>query len=360
MISHWVFNSVDDATKQRLQAYWAKKLPRLQKLLVRYPADLQELRLTISRHRHDSQNSWYEVRGVIHLPTGTLAAEAEGKDPQAALDRVADALVTEIRRHRDLVRNEYIYKRKARNRAELSAAGPLLKRDVEKGRREDFFQLLRPHLRHLRDYARHELKLLGRDGLLHRGEATVDDLLDEVLSRAWREFSNRPRNLSLDLWLIDLVDDTLEEWIKQEPRHHASPEQEVDDVPPDMVPRPDEQEWWTPLLGEDETLTLGDLIPDERETEAWEQLDADEQRERLFSLLRELPKPARQALLLHALEDYNTAEIAKLQDRPEDEVKADIEAARQMLKERLTAEGSIREPGEPATASTVAAETGGS
>ena len=65
MSSHLVFNGVDDVIKQRLEAYWSKKLPRLEKLLVPYPADLREIRLTVSHHRHDPQHWFYEARGVV-------------------------------------------------------------------------------------------------------------------------------------------------------------------------------------------------------------------------------------------------------------------------------------------------------
>jgi DNA-directed RNA polymerase specialized sigma24 family protein len=52
----------------------------------------------------------------------------------------------------------------------------------------------------------------------------------------------------------------------------------------------------------------------------------------------------RQAFLLHALEDYRVAEIAMLQDRPEKEVRADIEAARHTLQERLRSFSHAQEP----------------
>jgi ribosome-associated translation inhibitor RaiA len=100
MSSHAVLNGVDDAIRARLESYRAQKLTRLQKLLVRFPADLREIRLTVSQHRRDSQASRFEVRGVIHLPTGTLAAGADEEDPQTAVDRVADTLVGEVKRHR--------------------------------------------------------------------------------------------------------------------------------------------------------------------------------------------------------------------------------------------------------------------
>jgi RNA polymerase sigma factor (sigma-70 family) len=89
-------------------------------------------------------------------------------------------------------------------------------------------------------------------------------------------------------------------------------------------------------MGEEESFRVEDLLPDSHGNEIWNHLDANEQTDRLLSLLDELPPAQRQAFLLHALEDYDPAEIAMLQDRPEDQVKADIEAARQWLKERLS------------------------
>ena len=90
MSSHLVLSGIDDAVKARLEKYWEEKLPRVQRLLVPYPTDLREIRLTVSHHQ-DTHRSWYEGRAVIHLPTGTLAAEANDKDSQVVLDRITDA-----------------------------------------------------------------------------------------------------------------------------------------------------------------------------------------------------------------------------------------------------------------------------
>lgn len=347
MSSHVIFREVGDADKARLEAYWARKLPRLQKRLAPYRDDLQEIALTVYRHPRNSHDAWYEVRAVIHLPTGTLAAEDNDPKAEAALDRVTDKLAREIKRHKELVRHDYLYKRKARSRADLRAAGAMLQRDAEGGRRDDFFRLLRPHLRFLRNYARRQVRLLEREGMLHRREANVADLVDEVLTRAWERFAERPRRLPLDLWLIDLLHEVLEQWVKEEPRPHVSLEAKAEEVLPAQAIPKEEPEWWAELLGEEETVTLEELVPDREVTESWDELGSDEQRDRLLSLLAELPAVQRQAFLLHALENYDTAEIAMLQDRPEGQVKADIEAARRTLRERLTAGGHVRAAGKP-------------
>jgi len=105
----------------------------------------------------------------------------------------------------------------------------------------------------------------------------------------------------------------------------------------------DEQEWWTWLLGGEETETLEDVIPDREHAGAEDQADEEDLKERVVSLLGELPTTRRQAFLLNALEDFDAAEIALLQDRRIDEVQADIEAARRTLRERLRGE-SRRQP----------------
>ena len=335
MSSHLAFNGCDDIVQNGLQASWNKKLPSLQKLLAPYRTDVQEIWLTVHCHREKSQRLWYEVRGVIQLPTGTLTAEAEGKDSQGVVTDVANTLASEIKRHKERFRNDFVFKRKTRERANLSAAGPPLQRDAKSGRREDFFHLLRPLLRFLRDHARREIRILELEGALHRGELTVPQLLDEVLNIAWQRFADRPKNMPLHLWLTDLIHEALDQWVKQEPRPHASLEDQGKETLPDEVPQVGEQDWWAWLLGYDESWTLGDLIPGWDGTEIWERLEAEEQKDHLLSLIRKLPKLQRQAFLLHALEDYTIDEIAMLQNRPESQVKADIELARQTLKRKL-------------------------
>jgi RNA polymerase sigma factor (sigma-70 family) len=344
MSTHWVFNGCDEVTKARLENYWTRKLPRLQKVLAPYPVEVQDIRLTVYCHQPGPQRFWWEARAVVHLPTGTVVAEANGREPQLVLDEIADTLVRELKRHKERVRRDYVFKRKRRARADLSAAGPMLQRDREVGRQEDFFRLLRPLLRFLRQHAQRELHLLELEGVLHRGELSVGDVLDEVLQRAWQQFADRPKDLPLDLWLTQLLHDVLATWVKQEPRPHVSLETPL---PPDKEEA--EEEWWADLLGYEDTLTLEDLVPGSQGTEAWDALENEEQRRRLLELLRDFPSEKRQAFLLHVLEDYEPVEIALLQDRTEDQVRADIEEVRQTLRQRLLAAGHMLEEGASST-----------
>jgi RNA polymerase sigma factor (sigma-70 family) len=333
MADHLVFQDCDDAVKQRVETYWGKKLPRLKKLLADYGPELYEIRLTVAEHRQKPSRVLYELRGVIHLPSGTLVAEANDPDPHRAIDKVVDTLDPEIVRHKELVRKDFLFKRKARQREDLNVAASALQRHKDVDARDEFVKLLRPLLQALRSHARRELRVLEIEGSLQEGEAAVDVVLDDLVELAWQQFRERPRNMSLRVWLTDLLHETLEQRIKQQPRTHEHRASEA--------PQADDQRRSNRAIEEDDIPNLSDLAPGWESTEAWDNLQSGEQSERLMSLLSRLPTQQRQAFMLYAIEDFKPDEIAMIQDRTEAEVSADIEAAQQTLKERSMATGKI-------------------
>src|SRR5690606_39037872 len=83
--------------------------------------------------------------------------------------------------------------------------------------------------------------------------------------------------------------------------------------------------------------SLGEAIPSRESASVADQLEAKELKDRVHALLGELPMAQRQAFVLNILEAFELFEIAMLQERSETEVQADIEAAHNMLVERLGA-----------------------
>ncbi|MEZ6150187.1 MAG: hypothetical protein R3C09_08690 [Pirellulaceae bacterium] len=256
-----------------------------------------------------------------------------------SLAGAADRLEKTLKR--TLRRRDSLSKRRARTRTEFTAVDPLLQRGAEIGNQEDFLTLLRPLLSHMRDHASRELRMLETNELLSRDQVTADDLLNEVMARAWLRFAGRPREIPLDLWLVNLVDETLDEKINPELRRKKSLDQHAAEVHSEDLHQVDDQDWWVWLLGEDETITLGDAISSGESTAAAEQLEKRELKDRIHALLGAMPKAQRQAFVLHILEAYELYEVAMIQDRDETEVQADIEAARNILREVHLLRGDV-------------------
>jgi DNA-directed RNA polymerase specialized sigma24 family protein/ribosome-associated translation inhibitor RaiA len=306
--------------------------------LGRFGDRITRVEVYLSEDNNSQKSGGNEKRCVMEARLAgfqPITVSHQGSSLEQALDGAADKLEKTLKR--TLGRKDSLFQRKARERAELTAADTLLNRNAEAGKQEDFLKLLRPLLGYLRDHARRELRILEINGALHAGEITVADLLDEVVTRAWLQFADRPWRMSLDLWLMNLLYETFEVWTKQEPRMHRSLHERAGEVLPEDVPQVDDQEWWVWLLGEEQTITLEDTIRSRESTSAQQQLEANELKDRIHALVGKLSKPQRQAFVLNVFEAYEPFEIAMLQDRPETEVRADIEAARNTLREQLRA-----------------------
>jgi DNA-directed RNA polymerase specialized sigma24 family protein len=279
-----------------------------------------------------------DKRCVLEARLGGLqpvTVSHKGSSLDQAVDGAADKLEKTLKR--TLGRKDSLFKRRTRARTEFNTVDPLLQQNAAFGNQEEFLTLLRPLLDHLRDHARRELRILEINGLLPPDHVTAPDLLNEVMARAWLRFAGQPRQLSLDLWLMNLLDETLDETTKPESQFKRSLDQRADELHPEDVPQVDDQDWWVWLLAEDEVVSVGDAAPRGESDSALEQAEAEELKDRVHALLGELPKVRRQAFALNVLEGYDVFEIAMLQDRPETEVQADIEAARNMLREQLPA-----------------------
>jgi DNA-directed RNA polymerase specialized sigma24 family protein/ribosome-associated translation inhibitor RaiA len=264
-----------------------------------------------------------------------ITVSHQGSSLDQAVGGAADKLEKTLKR--TLRRKDSIFKRRVREREELVAVDPRLRRDAETGQQEDFIQSLRPRLGYLANHARRELRIMEANGTLSPGRVVLEDLLDEVVTRGWLQFADRPQELALDLWLTKLLDQLLEEKIDRDRLVQGTPRGPAKEEPPRDAPQVGEQEWWGWLLGEGDATAQEIALPGRRSVWAEEYLETEELMRRIHALLGDLPRVQRQAFVLNVLEAYELFEIAMLQDRPETEVRADIEAARNHLRERLSA-----------------------
>ena len=330
MAKHIIFHNCSTELKPKVRNHWQKKQRRIEKLLTTFPEDQRHLRLSVKKEKRG-----WQAQAVLSLPTGTLVARTEPylQNYQQALEIVTDKLVDEIRRHKEKLRRDALYRRKNRQQRDFATVVPLLTQDREQNDRANFFELLRPVLKNLRNHAQREIVFAQVEGKLKPGELTVSELFDETIVRAWEGFNQKMPERPLE-WLSQILHSILDEYERK-----TIPTVSLEEVIPLEDPRYEGITGWIqenePFWGEQETLTLEDLLPGYEATEPWYQLTFAEQERWLLRCLNNLSPEQRKAFVLYSLEGWSEDEIAMLQERSLKTVGNDIKAARQYLEEQL-------------------------
>lgn len=339
MSEHVVFHGCSDQQKENLQSYWYQKVPRIEKLLARFPDDQRELRLTVT-----CKPKRYDVHAVLLLPTASLAAGASSQFGRQAIDAVVSKLVAEVRRHKEVIRHEDQYRRKQRRQELSRRAAAVLQPAAPRPDKETFFNLLNPVMARLEDHARHELLVVELQGRIGREQVTATDLLDEVILRAWDRFAQKEPTEPLEVWLTRLLHDVVDEQVGPVQAARSLHERASEDdfrgeagasAASDDIPIREE-----PLI-----LTFEEFLPDDEWAEPWRQLAAVDQMKWALRQLGTMSARQRRAFTLHLLEGWEPDEIAMVQGRTTEEVREDIEAVRRILRDRLGSEAAIGPPG---------------
>lgn len=307
----------------------------VQHALSHYDDRITRVEVFLSDENSSQKSGDSDKRCVIEARLGGLqpvTVSHRGASLDQAVNGAADKMEKTLKR---TVRRRDSLKRRVQERAAYSGASPQLLQYVESGKRDEFVNELRPLLGNLGQHARRELRIMEANGILNPGEVVYSHLLDEMVTRAWLQFADRPQGIELDAWLTKILDEILDETTRADAQRPASLVDQAGGISRQGSPQVDDQEWWAWLLGADDTVSDEDTIASGQEAWAEGFLAAEELMHRVHAVLGELPKLQRRAFVLHVFEAYETVEIAMIQDRPEKDVQSDIEAARNQLRERL-------------------------
>ncbi len=131
---------------------------------------------------------------------------------------------------------------------------------VVDGDKATFRRLTKPLLDGLRRAARHELTYLTSVGDLDRDILTPDDLVAEILARAWRDRRRRPESLDLKAWLHALLFRVMDAIVAKQKMLRSKEAVSLEDPVPDQPLYDDDEsfyEWYQP----DELTRWEDVIP---------------------------------------------------------------------------------------------------
>jgi DNA-directed RNA polymerase specialized sigma24 family protein len=327
MRTGWTCRGCQPADQERLERCWQAQQAELKTRLPRAMGAPAECQVAVD----GGDPAGWQVRAALFLPQRTVVAQVSHTDAEAALEQVAAnlgrALKVSDNGAPDAMPNRQIFE----------VLVPLLERFAATGNAAAFLAFVRPLMKLLAGYARRELRILVRERTLPAAQVTPTDVLDETLVRAWERFQRRPREMPLDLWLIQLIDQNLDELTRG--AVHESMERRM--PVPTEEPHSSWDDNWIARPGEPETVGFSELLPGRPGIEVWDRLDGEMRQAALAEFLGELSRAQRQALIFHAVEGYDPAEIADFQDRPVDDVLEDIAAARQILWHRTEVEDGL-------------------
>ncbi len=276
----------------------------------------------------------YRVKLRLALPTVTLAAEEEeGETIAGALKLSFAELEQQLKRHTAHLLKQDSGRRKRRGETlhRLKAAMATGTPDQAGRFRVTMNDLLAP----LQRLARRELAYLHARGDLSANYPTLEDVVDEVLARAWQRIRDEPDLVPDVRMLHRILLSTLEDEVRRR-RHDEGRWVSLESsrpvtlaAPPDEI---DDQvfEFWQP----DEKIRLEDVLPGDEE-EPDETASEDELRILTGKLLGELPNRWRRAVLLAQVDDRPLAEIAELLDTTVPTVRRCLEYADAFLRARL-------------------------
>lgn len=306
----------------------------LKRHLKRFLAERVLLRADLAM---DAAHPSCHVRLRLALPRGTLVSAEDGKSIRSALRASFVDLERQIERHLARLRREDIWRRKQRReglrrlKAATAAATP-----AESAR---FDEQVRALLSPLQRFAQRELSYLRARGDLAETDPALDDVVDEVLTRALERLNQAPQvvlsedelhGLALAVLEAEVARRRSEEgrWVSLEAKATVVPARSHDDIDDAVF------EYWQP----DELLRMEDVVPDAAISPD-EVAAQNEMHEIVGELLSQLPNQWRRTVLLARVDDVPVRNIARLLNTPEGEVRSWLDHADAFLKARLEEDG---------------------
>jgi len=322
---------------KRIQRLIQNRIKKLETKIQAVPSDSTYLKVFLEGN---AARKLYHVTLTMDLPGKTIAAKEDAHDPALSIKAAFDELETQVEKHKEAMRHERLWKRIAK-RSELRRMKAAMGDEWET-KRETFFQLVNPHLEWLDHFVDHLIRYSEAMGELIRGELNSEEVVDEALILAYREFLKNVSFGDVRSWLTRLVVNRLDEEISRLTTLRRQAPVHIEEHIPETPPR---EEVWQ--LGEeilyfyqpDEDLKVEDVIADPSATNPEEELAAREIQECVGNTLRAVPDDWRQILLMHYGEDEPVARVARSLGKPENEVRRILSYSSRYVRQRLIESG---------------------
>jgi len=278
----------------------------------------------------------------LRLPSGQMASQETSSNAAGAIKAAFDDIVEQLKKHKDLLRNERNWhRRRAPQRAEVATVpfeDTVAAVKPEEISSRDISEYVNVNFPRLQRYIQRELQHRVDQGQLTPESVTVEDVVNEAVAAALGE-QEKPERIKLEPWIHRLAKQAIDRLstgghdegrIALE-RTHVEQNVRVSDDDVLQFCQPDEK------------LYEANLIADSTAENPEELAARSELIDQVQTSLLDAGRDEREAFILYTIEGFTLDEIADITSHTVEEVRAAIRKAREHLQRALPMRDSLKD-----------------
>jgi RNA polymerase sigma factor (sigma-70 family) len=336
------------------------QIQKLQRRLQVFKAELVQLNAVA-----EQENSHRATMSLnLRLPSGQMAVQRSGENALAAVKSAFADLLSQVTKHKDMLRGQWTRKslrRSGRERLTTMPASELLPAKGNGEKRVQIHRVATPpkpvpaaktdeaavadvelwlsaNLRKLEEFIDQELRFQVEADRIREDQITREEVLDEVIVSALSQEDGKTQLLSPESWFHRLALQAIRRLI-----HDNADTANISlDAPAGIQNVTGSDENVLQYHQPDDSLPEESIIRDESVRTPEEIMAGDEMVAQLDIVLREVRSNDREAFVLYTLEGFTVDEISRLAGRPAEQVRQSIHDARTHIKEKLPAQNQLR------------------
>lgn len=341
---------------------------KLERYLSAFRPELVHLHGAINHHQREG----FTISLNLRLPTGQLATQEAGHATHGAIKTAFAELISQLKRHKELIRSEHKWRRGSRPGETSSAQSQKeeqrwVSRSTEerepqprtdKGKRfekpdgvqisatdfqhgslarSDIRGYVNGNLNKLRRFVEHELSFREGNGDLQLGLVAPDEVLDEVVVRALSA-DDVPSGISAERWSYRLALDAIDELERTNSGIDAVRLEEPIGEPNVRGTDDDLLQYHQP----GERHAREDFLPDAQATTPEDEAANMEMMEQLDQALRTVPADQRRAFVLRTIEGFSVEEVAQVVGQEPQQVLKLLTEARDQVVKKLPPSNALK------------------
>lgn len=321
-----------------------QQIQKLRKRLQVFRPELVSLYVTVD----ENARTGTAISLNLRLPTGQLAATETSDRPQSAVKAAFEDLLEQLSKHKDHLRSQHTWPRhrrveRTRPVSQVPFEDTIAAVKPEKVNGDDISSFVNLNLPRLQRSIERELRQREANGVLHSGQITPEEVIDEAISRALSDQEERPERVSLEPWMHRLAMRSIDRLMNQTRTENGSVSLDSQIRPRQTVVGTGSDEPWMQYHQPDEMLTNENTIADYRTASPEDVAATDEIVGMVETALRHAKAEDREAFILFTMEGFTTREISVIAGRKPEEVRASIAAARDLLRKNFPTDSRIKD-----------------